>query len=226
MANSACIPDPVALTADIRRAHPRGYRPHKLSAALLVALAALSLLLAACSQSAPATSGSQSQQPAPATSGNQSQQSATGATGSPVKVYFSKHPDSDSNPTAVFAVTRVAPNPQVATYAIQQLISGPTADESASGFYTTLGGWQSSVSNCSGPDLILTLNMKGTRAEQGTATLKFCRTVLLGGDLSGARISAEIEATLLQFATIHKVVILTPQGTCWDDFSGLNLCLR
>jgi spore germination protein GerM len=143
-----------------------------------------------------------------------------------VRVYFSKHPESDSTPTAVFAVTRVAPNPQVATYAIQQLIAGPTAAESAVGYYTTLGGWQPGASNCGGPDFLLTLNRKGTTPAQGTATLRFCRTVLLGGDLSGARISAEIEATLLQFATIHQVVILTPQGGCFDDFSGLNRCLR
>ncbi len=120
----------------------------------------------------------------------------------------------------------MAPNPQVATYAIQQLIAGPTAAESAAGYYTTLGGWQPGASNCGGPDFLLTLNRKGTTPAQGTATLRFCRTVLLGGDLSGVRISAEIEATLLQFATIHQVVILTPQGGCFDDFSGLNRCLR
>jgi spore germination protein GerM len=143
-----------------------------------------------------------------------------------VRVYFSKHPESDSTPTAVFAVTRVAPNPQVATYAIQQLIVGPTAAESAAGLYTTLGGWLPGASNCGGSDFLLTLNRKGATPAQGTATLRFCRWVLLGGDLSGARISAEIEATLLQFATIHQVVILTPQGGCFDDFSGLNRCLR
>jgi spore germination protein GerM len=224
MAPSTRSPDPVALTPDTCRAHPcRQHLSHpgRWSAVLVPALAALSLLLAACSQSAPATSA------APADAGRHPSTAAQTGTssGSPVKVYFSKHPESDSTPTAVFAVTRVTPNTQVATYAIQQLIAGPTAAESAAGYYTTLGGWLPGASNCGGPDFILTLNRKGTTPQPGTATLQFCRTVLLGGDLSGVRISAEIEATLVQFATIHQVVILTPQGTCFDDFSGQNACL-
>jgi hypothetical protein len=232
MATSTRSPDPVTLAPDTCRAHPRRQHlshPGRWSAALVPALAALSLLLAACSQPAPTTSAAPPTAGAPTTAARQ-QATATAtagtSSGSPVKVYFSKHPESDSTPTAVFAVTRVAPNPQVATYAVQQLIAGPTAAEAAAGLYTTLGGWQPGASNCGGPDFLLTLNRKGTTPAQGTATLRFCRTVLLGGDLSGARISAEIEATLLQFATIHQVVILTPQGGCFDDFSGLNRCLR
>ncbi len=229
MATSTRSPDPVTLAPDTCRAHPRRQPlspPGRWSAVLVPALAALSLLLAACSQSAPTTAG------APADAGRHPLATATApsgagtASGSPVKVYFSKHPDSDRTPTAVFPVTRVAPNPQVATYAIQQLIAGPTAAESAAGYYTTLGSWQPGASNCDGPDFTITLNMKGPTPAPGTATLRFCRTVLLGGDVSGVRISAELEATLVQFATIHHVVILTPQGDCFDDFSGLNQCLR
>jgi hypothetical protein len=37
---------------------------------------------------------------------------------------------------------------------------------------------------------------------------------------------AEIRATLLQFASLHRVVILTVAGICFDDLSGLNRCLR
>jgi Sporulation and spore germination len=215
MAHSAHPPDPVALTPDPRRAPPRRQylrHPGSWSTVLVVALAALSVLLAACSQPAQPTSGKQPPPPA-------------GAPGYPVNVYFSQHPASDDHPAAVFALGRVPPTPAGATYAIQQLIAGPTAAESAAGYYTTLGEWQPGASNCGGPDFILTLNRKGHTSQPGTATLQFCRMVLLGGDLSGARISAEIEATLLQFATIHQVVILDPQGNCFDDLSGLNLCL-
>src|SRR5258707_89988 len=60
MAFSTRSPSPVTLTTpDTCRAHPRGqHLSHsgRWSAALVPALAALSLLLAACSQSAPATS--------------------------------------------------------------------------------------------------------------------------------------------------------------------------
>src|SRR5258707_6781250 len=95
MASSTRSPDPVTLTPDTCRAHPRRQHlshPGRWSAALVPALAALSLLLAACSQSAPATSA------APPTAGRHP--SATAGTwagalsASPVKGYFSKPPHS------------------------------------------------------------------------------------------------------------------------------------
>lgn len=146
--------------------------------------------------------------------------------GYPVLVYFSRHPDTDNNPAAVFAVHRTAPSLQVATYAIQQLIAGPTPSETAANYFTPLPGSLTGSSNCGGPDFQITLNMKGTTPETGTATLRFCRPTQLAGDLTGGIISAEINATLKQFSSIHKVVILNSSGSCFDDLSGQNLCLH
>src|SRR5260370_18001065 len=189
MASSTRSPDPVTLSPNTCRAHPR--RQHLShsggwSAVLAAALAALSLLLAACSQSAPAPSATQT----PA-GRHPSATAGTGAgtsSGSPVKVYFSKHPDSDRDSTAVFAVTRVASNPQVATYAIQQLLAGPSASETRAGYFTPLTRALSGPSTCGGPDFLLTLNRKGSTPQLGTATLRFCRRVLLGGGSGGVRI--------------------------------------
>ncbi len=144
----------------------------------------------------------------------------------PVKVYFSRHPETDNNPAAVFPVNRTAPNLQVATYAIQQLIAGPTPSETAAHYFTPLPSALTGTSNCGGPDFQITLNMKGTAPEPGTATLRFCRPTQLPGDLTGGVIRAEINATLLQFSSIHKVVILNSSGSCFDDLSGQNLCLH
>src|SRR5262249_22536893 len=49
----------------------------------------------------------------------------------PVKAFFSKHPQSDSDPSKVFSVGRTAHSLAVATFATQQLLIGPTAAESA-----------------------------------------------------------------------------------------------
>lgn len=143
----------------------------------------------------------------------------------PVHVYFSKHPDSDNDPTKVFAVNRLSPTLMVATYSIQQLIAGPTGSEQAAGYYTELVGALSGASNCGGADFTITLNHRGTTPQTGAATLQFCRTVSLAGDLTGARISAEIDAILTQFPSTQQVVILTSAGSCFDDLSGQNLCL-
>jgi len=90
----------------------------------------------------------------------------------------------------------------------------------------------SGSSNCSaplpvgGPEFTLTLNKKGTVPETGTATLKFCRTINSGGIGADGRVQAEINATLKQFTNIKKVVILTKDGHCFADESGMDFCLR
>lgn len=152
---------------------------------------------------------------------------ASTPSGYPVKVYFSKHPDSDSNVQAVFAVNRVSPDLGVARYSLQQLIAGPTAAERSAGYYTELTASLVGSSNCGGADFQLYPDHKGTTvASPGTMTIKFCRSTQLAGDLTGSRIAAEIEKTMLQFSNIHAVVILTSGGSCFNDFKGTNDCLH
>jgi hypothetical protein len=144
----------------------------------------------------------------------------------PVQVYFSRHPQSDNDPTLIFAVTRSSPTIGVATFAIGQLIAGPTQAEQSQGYYTPLSGSLQGASSCGGADFTITLDHRGARSEVGTATLRFCRQTLLAGDMTGARITAEITSTLEQFSSIRKVVILNQGGYCFDDLSGQNLCLQ
>src|SRR3954447_14805605 len=68
--------------------------------------------------------------------------------GYPVKVYFSKHPVSDDNPAAVFPVRRLSPTRAVATFAVGQLVVGPTRAEARSGYYTALAGIFYGPSTC------------------------------------------------------------------------------
>jgi hypothetical protein len=152
----------------------------------------------------------------------------SGTTGYPIKVYFSNNPGK----FGVTPVNRVSPTLDVGTYAIMMLIAGPTPQERASGLFSELNDAFSGPSTClgslpvDGPDFTLNLNMKGSTSQQGTATLKFCRPTTLPGEGTGARIKAEINATLLQFSSIKKVVILGQDGNCWDDLSGKNVCLK
>ena len=145
-----------------------------------------------------------------------------------IKVYFSNNPGT----LAVTPVNRMSPTLSVGTYAIMMLIAGPTPEERASGLFSELNNAFSGPSTClgslpvGGADFTLTLNMKGTTPSPGTATLKFCRPTTLPGEGAGARIKAEINATLLQFSTVKKVVILGQDGNCWDDLSGQNQCLK
>ncbi len=135
-----------------------------------------------------------------------------------VKVYFSKHPDSDNDPSKTFPVDRASPTPAIGRYAISQLIAGPTSDEAALGLYSTVKVRDDS-SSCSGQDFKLTI-------AGGVATLQFCRTFDAIGTMSDATAQATIKDTLLQFSTVKKVIILTKTGNCQFDMSGQNLCLQ
>ncbi len=138
-------------------------------------------------------------------------------TGYAVKVYFSKP---DAAPSQVFAVDRTSPTLGVATYALNQLIAGPTSAEKAQGLFTPLQGSLSGTSTCNGADFKITLNWNRTHPEDNVATLQFCRTVPGYGDTGSAYVRNEITHTLTQFSNIHEVVIIYKDGSCFDDLIG------
>lgn len=200
----------------------------------------LLLLLCACSANT-GSAGSQSQSaastiPATLTALSTTSGAHTGSSkptpaasqGYAVKVYFSKSPQSDQNYSTVFPVTRFSPTTGVATYAMQQLINGPSTTEKDLGYVSQVHNMIHGPSNCGGADFQLTLNVKGTTPQPGTATLKFCRSVSNQTDalLADGQMRAEINATLSQFPTIKKVVVLEDTGHCFADESGEDLCLR
>jgi hypothetical protein len=176
----------------------------------LLGLCLLALFTAGCgATSTPAGSSSPTAAP-------------SGSTVHAVAVFFSKHPDSDTAPTKVFARSRISPTLAVATYAISQLIAGPTAAEKAQGYYTPLEGALSGASTCNGADFKITLNWNRTHTEAGAATLQFCRRVLGLGDTGTAVAQNEITKTLTQFSTVSKVVIIRSDGTCFNDLVGCS----
>lgn len=197
-----------------------------LALGLLVALFALS----ACAPTSPGSDGgggSGDATPTTVAPTATTAPAATKASGTPVLVYFSKHPDSDNDVNAVFSVGRVSPDLGVAKFSLQQLIAGPLASEKAAGYYTDLPTSLSGASNCGGADFQLYPDHKGTTTPApGTMTIKFCRSMQLAGDLTGARITAEITKTMLQFSNIKHVIILTRDGGCFNDFKGDNACLN
>ena len=148
----------------------------------------------------------------------------------PVKVYFSRLPLSNTNFDAVFPVDRLSPTSNTGTFAMQQLIAGPNAAESTLGYFSEIKDHLVGSSVCSAAattsGFTLSLNTKGSTSEQGTATLKFCQSFASAGVGTDARAIAEIDATLTQFASIKKVVILTQDSHCFGDESGADVCLH
>lgn len=220
MANSRSLSNSIRSGTDGRR------RGHAWAPLGLVA-AVLTVTLAGCG-----TGGATGTGTAPTPTATVIPATAT-LTGYPIKVYFSRFPDTDTTLSAVFPVPRISPTPNVEVFSIQLLIAGPTPEERAAGYYTELNNVLDGPSSCSaapaptgGPDFTLSLDHKGTTPEAGTATLRFCRAMLIPGEGTDARLKAEIDATLLQFATIKKVVILRQDGLCAFDLRTGNQCLK
>ncbi len=128
----------------------------------------------------------------------------------------------------VMAVQRVSPDLGVATFALKQLFQGPTASEQAQGYYSPFTGTLGATNYCTDQtkDFTLSLDHRGTKAEQGTATVTLCRDVAIPGDMAGYRMSAVITQTLLQFSNMKQVVILNRNGDCFNDLRGGNSCLN
>lgn len=139
--------------------------------------------------------------------------------GIPVYVFFSRHPESDDDFTAVFPVGRNSPHLGVGRFAQERLIAGPTPEERAAGHFSELGEMLSGPSDCGGPDFTLGL-------QDGLATVRFCRAAVSAGIGQDARVTSQIRATLLQFPTVRRVRLLSSDGNCLFDQSGLNVCLR
>lgn len=192
-----------------------GYTMHPVRrAGLLAALALVALVVTACGGGS-GTGGGGSGTP-----------TATPATIN-VKVYFSKSPESESNPTAVFAISRTVASGDPLTAALQEVMIGPTSAEQAQGYYSSLSGALALISTCTGEfrDFNLTYEHRGPKPEAGTLTFQFCRRVDIRGDLDGPRIQTMIRQTALQFPRIKNVVILNQTGDCFDDLQGANACL-
>ena len=138
--------------------------------------------------------------------------------GIPVRVFFSRRPDSESAFSDVFPVTRMAADRAVATAALASLVEGPTASERSGGYFSELGGALTGASSCSGRDFQIGIT-------NGTATVRFCRTVASAGAGQDARIRSQIETTLRQFGTVRAVRLIGSTGHCLFDQSGRDRCL-
>jgi hypothetical protein len=135
-----------------------------------------------------------------------------------VQVFFSKRPESDADFSAVYPVTRLSPDAGVATAALRALIAGPTPAEASEGYFSEIGGMLVGPSDC-GADFTI-------RIEGGVTTVRFCRPVSSAGIGQDARAQSALQATLLQFPTVQRVRLLTPEGDCLFDMSGENRCLN
>ena len=134
-----------------------------------------------------------------------------------ISVYFPKTTVDD--PSKVYAVERTTDKTStVENVSIEDLITGPTSDEKKLNYYTPIVLTGTSI--CTGKDFTLVIG------DNKTATVQFCKSLKLDGELADARVITSVTKTLEQFSTITKVVVLDKNGNCVGDLSGMNSCLK
>lgn len=135
-----------------------------------------------------------------------------------VMIYFSKHPESDDDPGQTFPVSRTAPDLSVATFAVSELLKGPTMSETDRGYFSNVE-LRAGNSSCGGKDFQISFQDK-------VAKLQFCKPFDHIGSVSDGQAESSIKATLLQFDTVDRVIILNQAGDCEFDMAGDNRCLE
>lgn len=134
-----------------------------------------------------------------------------------VTVFFPATPSENGAIDAVEPVSRTTDRVDVAEFAIEQLIAGPTSKEREMGLRDEIE--LTGESNCGGENFTLSIS------DAGEARLQFCRDVITAGIGQDARIINAIASTLKQFSTVDRVIILDASGNCFKDLSGENRCL-
>jgi hypothetical protein len=133
-----------------------------------------------------------------------------------IQVFLPKPSANNQTIGYVEPVTRATSRVDVAEFAIEQIIQGPTSAEKEQGF-TDIVDFRGE-STC-GKNFTINIS-------NGIAQLQFCRTVPTAGIGEDAGIQKAVTNTLKQFNSVDQVVIFNKNGDCFKDMSGKNACLN
>jgi uncharacterized membrane protein YciS (DUF1049 family) len=146
-----------------------------------------------------------------------------------VTVYFSKNPDSYTDSGTVVGVDRTNTTSSAYVFAVNQLLTGPTAAEQATGLFLpfTLSG----ASNCGGAGYTL-------QKTDNNIFLTFCKTLTEkfppSGGTAGATLQAEsrvlnVLSKTLKISGGEQLSIRNADGACYglggNGESNLNSCV-
>lgn len=118
-----------------------------------------------------------------------------------VKVFFSnleKEAEEEARDIRAYAVDRYTDDDAVATFGLEQMLLGPSAEEKTDGYYTALivEGWEE------GDELPFEVYVS-----KGTAYVNFTKPLTHAAEDSPERLVKQIESTLKQFETVNDVVV-------------------
>ncbi len=137
-----------------------------------------------------------------------------------VKVYYFSGTQFNipGNTNYLLAKERKSSRTDIATFALEEMIKGPSeAEINGSDKLVNIVKLEG-VSTCFGRDFTLSINNK-------VATLRFCKTIVKENDVYPIAFAQMIQNTLNQFPTITSVRIYEANGNCYNDtMSDINYC--
>lgn len=118
-------------------------------------------------------------------------------------------------------VERQTSRVDIATYAVEQILRGPSIEEVEQGLRPTFGEDNfmviSGKSSCGIKNFTVDLD-----PENYFATLHFCKDIAFLEDVSINLLTDQIRNTLIGFEKIHKIRILNNEGKCIDGSEVLT----
>jgi hypothetical protein len=112
-------------------------------------------------------------------------------------------------------VERQTRRTDIATFALEEIMRGPTAEETEQGLRSTFGDEYfitlSGKSQCGIRNFTITLD-----PDNYFARVNFCKDINFTQDWSMMLLQDQIRKTLIQFEKIQKVQILNKDGNCLD----------
>ena len=119
-------------------------------------------------------------------------------------------------------VIRETARSDIVTYALEEIIRGPSPQEVQDGLQTVFGEGEfvamSGNSNCGGKEFGVDINV-----DEGSAKVHFCKTLTFMGDAATQILGEMIHKTLVQFEPIQKVQIFDDKGNCFDGTVAMSI---
>lgn len=116
-------------------------------------------------------------------------------------------------------VNRTTERSDLATFAVEEIIKGPTTEEQTQGLAATFGDGSLirfiGESNCGNKDFTISI-------EDRNATVRLCREIFINNDNSSGIMRSQIAQTINQFSSVDQTRVLRVSGECADDMAGLT----
>lgn len=120
-----------------------------------------------------------------------------------IKIFFGKNPVSFDSSNIVCSVIRETNSTDLISFALDELIKGPTSEEASEGLYSEIN--LVGESNCEGKDYKYTI-------DNGNLTVQFCKRLDLADEMQGDCVVKTVTQSIMAIDKVDRLTILDFEG--------------